>query len=284
MEKILVPTDFSENATNAVKYAIHFAQSTGKSLVFLNVTHKDILTSKAHDVYLKKVAVAIDQAGVDLRKYINKIYKNLHLELNPLKVTFDVRFGHSAQDEIVVSAEKHKVSMIIMGTLGATGLKKFFVGSNTSGVIQNVNCPVLAVPAKIKYREIEKIGYSSNFENLSADVKQLLPIVKSYSANLDIFSVYPVYPIKVDFEKFDIDEKLKSLKDEFKYKNISLNLIKRAQENDLEGGVAKFIKVFKPDMIIMFTQSRNWFERLLHSSATEKIVLNPKVPILSFKA
>ena len=284
MEKILVPTDFSDNATNAIKYAIHFAQATNKALVFFHVTHADIPTSKAHDVYLKKVADKIEKSSHTLKEYVSKIYKSLHLQLNERRVSFDVKFSHNAKDEIVAASETHKVSMIIMGTLGASGLKKIFVGSNTAAVLKNVSCPVLAVPAKVKYIEIEHIGYSSNLEDLNGDVKRLLPIVKTFKANLDIFNVYPVYPTKVDYTKLDIEKTLEDLKSEFKYKNITLRVIHRAKENDLEGGMNVFIKNYKPNLLIMFSQSRNWFDRLINPSATEAIALNPKVPLLSFKA
>jgi nucleotide-binding universal stress UspA family protein len=283
MEKILVPTDFSENANNAAKYAIHFAHTTGKAIVFFNVTHKDIPTSSAHDIYLKKVAEDVNKASLALHVLVEKMYVELHLVMPPRRTFFDVQFGHNVQDEIVEAAEKHKVTMIIMGTLGASGFKKIFFGSNTVGVLKNVHCPVLAIPDKVKYAEIAHIGYSSNLQDLDTEVKQLLPIVKTFKASLDIFNVHPVYPSYFDYAKFNAEERLTELKKEFRYKKMTLTLINRPKENDLKGGVDYFIKTHKPDLLIMFSQSRDWFERLTNPSATEEMALNPKLPLLSFK-
>ncbi|MEY3417535.1 MAG: hypothetical protein RL060_1647 [Bacteroidota bacterium] len=283
MEKILVPTDFSGNANNAVKYAIHFAQATGKALVFFNVTHRDIPTSSAHDIYLKKVAEDVNRATVELHAQVEKVYKDLHLTMPPKKTFFDVKYGHNVQDEIAEAAEKHKVSMIVMGTLGATGLKKIFMGSNTVGVLKKVHCPVLAIPDQAKFKDIERIAYSSSLQEVDKEVKQLLPIVKIFKASLSIFNVYPVYPSYLNYSTFNVEECVNTLKKEFKYKKITLDLIKRNKENDLEGGMDYFIKTHKPDLLIMFSQSRDWFDRLTNPSATESMALNPKLPLLSFK-
>jgi nucleotide-binding universal stress UspA family protein len=284
MEKILVPTDFSSDANNAVKYAVHFAQETGRSIVFFHVTHKDIPTALAHDVYLKKVKEDIDRASTALHAHIEKIYESSQLVYHPNKVTFDVKFGHNAQDEIVDAAESHKVALIIMGTHGATGLKKIFFGSNTVGVLKKGNCPVLAIPANAKYTTIEHIGYSSNLEDLDTEVAKILPIVKKFNASLGIFNVYPVYPSNINYATFDAEKRVETLKEKHKYKKLSLTLINRPKENDLEGGMEEFIHKYKPDLIIMFSKTRDWFERLTNPSATEDIALNPKVPLLSIKA
>jgi nucleotide-binding universal stress UspA family protein len=51
----------------------------------------------------------------------------------------------SAADAIISYAEKNNIDLIIMGTKGRTGLKKFLLGSVASGVISHAKCPVLVV-------------------------------------------------------------------------------------------------------------------------------------------
>lgn len=282
MKKILVPTDFSKNAMNASIYAVQFAEATNRAIVFTHVAHSDIPTSSSHTTYVHKVEETLEQAKLDLIDNVSKVFAEMHLTLNESKVHYDVRFGYSAQDKIIEAADELNVDMIIMGTQGATGLAKIFVGSNTTGVLKNVNCPVLAVPAKAKYKTVERIGYSSDLVHVKKEVDLLLPIVKSFNAQLDIFNVYPVYPVNLDYEKLSVKDILEELK--LKYDNITLTVIHRAVENDLEGGMESFIKSHKPDLLVMFSQSRNWFQRLIHPSATEAIILDIKVPLLSFKA
>ena len=51
----------------------------------------------------------------------------------------------SVADAIITYSERNNVDLIVIGTKGRTGLKKFLLGSVASGVISHANCPVLVV-------------------------------------------------------------------------------------------------------------------------------------------
>jgi hypothetical protein len=68
-------------------------------------------------------------------------------------------------DEIIDAAQKCKSQLIVMGTHGASGLKRILFGSNTSNVISKSNIPVLAIPQRYRFKKINSIVYATDLNN-----------------------------------------------------------------------------------------------------------------------
>ncbi|CAN5532599.1 hypothetical protein BH23BAC1_BH23BAC1_33470 [soil metagenome] len=68
-------------------------------------------------------------------------------------------------ENIKALSEELDIDLVVMGTTGATGLKEVFLGSNTSHAIENLDCPVLAIPEHTKFSPINKIFYATDFQS-----------------------------------------------------------------------------------------------------------------------
>jgi len=136
LKRILMPTDFSENADHAFQYALAFARAFGAKLYIMHVVHfppqiqlyvtRDVLDRLVKDV------------ETSLKELIERS-KETKINFNPV-----VRLGVE-DSEITGLAEKERIHLIVMGTHGRTGLAHTFLGSVAERVVRHAPCPVLTV-------------------------------------------------------------------------------------------------------------------------------------------
>jgi len=141
-EKILIATDGSEYTKNAVDYGIDLAKNTGAKLLTIYVVDTAAFASIPMDAAWESMYELLKQEGDAAIKYVADKAKAEGLEIEGNLIE-----GHPA-DEIIKYSEKNSVSLIIMGTLGKSGLDRFLLGSVAEKVVRNSKIPVLVVHAK----------------------------------------------------------------------------------------------------------------------------------------
>ena len=152
MHSILVPTDFSENTQTALSYAIDLANHFSCKLILFNtykLKHRAGMYIGVERMMRKE---SREQMAQLIRTVRPKLKGNTTLEGKVAK--------GEAVSTIIRAAKKLKVSLIVMGTQGASGLKEVFIGSTTNGVIKGSKIPVLAIPAGFEYRPLKTIAYN----------------------------------------------------------------------------------------------------------------------------
>ena len=142
MRKILVPIDGSECSLNAAKYAIKIAKDENADLfcihVIASVPYGYASSPPAIDQYFKD----IEEKAQSWFDKVRDMAKNEGiLELKTETFT-DVK---SVIGSIIDYATSRDVDLIVIGTRGRTGLKRFLMGSVANGVVQHAHCPVLLV-------------------------------------------------------------------------------------------------------------------------------------------
>jgi nucleotide-binding universal stress UspA family protein len=144
IKKILVPTDFSKTANNALSQAINTAKVAGAEIKLLHIIVPAVnidatMTIPMGDLYYTK-----------FQKNISARFKQLAASIKNetgIKVTYEVGYG-IVHSEICSIAEEEKFDLIIMGTHGTSGVTEFFAGSNAAKVMGNAECPVITVQKK----------------------------------------------------------------------------------------------------------------------------------------
>lgn len=138
---LLVPIDFSDNASQALAYAKELAKATNSTLHLIHVVEPVVYPA---DWSYAQVGFAdIEQ---ELKDTSSKEMDALSTKLTDegFKVVAAVRMGR-ASDEICAYAEENNISIISMGTHGRSGLEHFLFGSTTERVLRKAPCPILAV-------------------------------------------------------------------------------------------------------------------------------------------
>jgi nucleotide-binding universal stress UspA family protein len=142
IKKILVPIDGSDYSFNAAKYAIKLAKDENAQLycihVIGSVPYGYGSSSYAIDQYFKDLEQKV-QSWFDK---INDMAKNEGILRVKTEIFTDV---NSVIESIIDYATTKNIDLIVIGTRGRTGLKRFFMGSVANGVVQHAHCSVLLV-------------------------------------------------------------------------------------------------------------------------------------------
>jgi universal stress protein A len=135
--KILVSTDFSDNARQAFPYAKSYAETFGSEVFLLHVIEKAGFNPKDVPLVLSDKQI-LQQSHEELKVLAAGEFSP------PVRVQTLVRQGKAAE-EIVAAAKEFNIDLIVIATRGRTGLKRALLGSTTELVMRQAECPVLVV-------------------------------------------------------------------------------------------------------------------------------------------
>src|SRR5450432_2693106 len=165
MFTILIPTDFSASATNAVRYSLQLTKKLPCKIIFF---HGELIPVPPNaDVSVIPVEIDHDAVRKTLTKNIQRVLFSLKIKGSAERFTYDVSDGVSISLQILEAAERHKADMIMMGTQGASGLAKFIVGTNTTEIIARAKIPVIAVPSAYRFKPLKKILFASDLQEFN---------------------------------------------------------------------------------------------------------------------
>ena len=142
LQNILVPIDFSECAENALHLALDLAVRAGAELHLVHVWPEASLS--------EIVAINEGEAARDVAFQLNEATVEPLRRLDPeVRGKIDIvhellKNGHPAE-AILAYARDHEIDLIVMGTHGRRGLRRWILGSVTEEVLHEAPCPVLAV-------------------------------------------------------------------------------------------------------------------------------------------
>jgi universal stress protein A len=141
VRQILVPLDFSDCSTFALRYAANLAGQMNASLILVHVASPLLTPPEMEYVHL------------DLRKFRAEVEKHASAKLAALAqkeipatvpTSPIVRHG-TPWEEITQTAKERKADLIVIGTRGYTGIKQMVLGSTAEKVVRYAGCPVLVV-------------------------------------------------------------------------------------------------------------------------------------------
>jgi nucleotide-binding universal stress UspA family protein len=142
IRKILIPIDGSEYSVNAAKYAIRIAKDEKAQLFCINVITPQI-------PYGYAAAATNGQYYEDIKDKVESWFDQVK-EMAKAEDIADVKTEifidvKSVIGSIIDYATSKDIDLIVIGTRGRTGLKRFLMGSVANGVVQHAHCPVLLV-------------------------------------------------------------------------------------------------------------------------------------------
>ncbi len=139
LQRILVPTDFSDCARHALTYGISFAREYEAELLLLHVV-ETVPVGYASDLFPVPMAEVFQEMSGYARAELGKLAEEARGK--GVKVRDQVSQGKPSA-EIVRVAEEEKIDMIVLGTHGKGMLDKAIFGSTTERVVRRAPCPVL---------------------------------------------------------------------------------------------------------------------------------------------
>lgn len=274
MKKILVPTDFSECAEEAVKVAARIAKKTDARLYLLHVL--DIPVYDRNDNFGTYTDTA---EGIFWMKLVKKKFKELFAKpyLKGVNAVQVLQF-HGVYATIADQAKEHDIDLIVMGSHGDSGVHEVFIGSNTEKVVRLAECPVLTVKPGMPDFEPKSIVFASNFLGEAADNFQALhEVMRIWDVKIHLVKV-------VTPDKFERTEKAMHLIESFA-KEVGLKEYEShiVNEQSIEAGIIWISQKLDADVIAMETHGRTGLERFFRGSNAESVVNHAQRCVLTVK-
>lgn len=154
IHKILIPIDFSDNSKNALKYGMEVARKTNATLILLHAYR--LLGSQINSVRTSELSLkeTLDKSPRENFLAIERKF----LKNSGLNYEFQIQIGF-VETVIKLITQTQPIDMVIMGTRGENRAGNF-LGSTTARVIKEVNCPVLAIPSGVRFRDISNMLFA----------------------------------------------------------------------------------------------------------------------------
>lgn len=274
MKNILLPTDFSENAYNALEYAVQLFKDEDCTFHLLNTfTPAAYNVATLADSYSTMMIEEITRKNSE--SGLNEIENKLKEKFNNPKHIFE---KHAALNlfvsEVRAMVRERDIDLIVMGTKGATGAKEIFLGTNTMYTIKKANCAVIAVPENFSFEPPKEVLFPTDFKFSMKN--KYLPLLRSlctqHIARLNILNIYYGEPFT------PAQEKIKDELDSY-FKN-SAHIFHITEHVDVVGAVEEFQIKYKINLLVMVHNKHAFFENILFKPVIKQLVFHTSVPFM----
>src|SRR5688572_2597146 len=273
MVNILIPTDLSELSKVAVQYAIRIANKLDGNVTLLHVVTIIQPTRASMRLQLRSLEDdLVETATEDLEDFAKGISK-LNKANEPIK--FKVVKGTSFNDTVLREAKKLRTGLIVMGTRGASGLKKYVLGSNTASVIEVSHVPVLAVPELGEFKSFKNVVYATDLRYTQKELKVLIPYLEKFNSTVHLLHVTPSLK-----EVSALEKKIDAIVTKAAISNVTFKVI---VNKNIEEAIDYYVTASKADLLTMFTHDVNFYEKSFNRSVTRKMAFHSKIPLLAFR-
>ena len=269
---ILIPTDFSDNASSALNYALKLYSKEQCTFYVLHSTYIDEAVTRAFTAAYRDETPNTIVEG-KLSEFLVKTEAanaNAKHNFKPLLTEEELRIA-------VKNAVKHNsIDMVVMGTKGTTDAVEYLMGSNTVKVIRKIgDCPVLILPDGYSFVEPVQIAFPTDF-NRNYEVKEL----ESLKDLADL------YHSKIRIVHVNVNSTLTDKQEE------NMNILKKylanyehsfhwlTDSNTKAIAIATFIDEFKIDMLAMINYKHGLLEAILKEPVIKTLAFHPIIPIL----
>ncbi len=277
MKNILLPTDFSDNAWNATKYAIELFKDEECVFHLLNTYTPAIANSR-----FMATSLSGGQLEDGVRSNSERGLKNVLSKINKTKKyprhSFKTISSFSLLiDEIKEIVENKGIDLIVTGTKGASGLDEVFMGSNTVRIIKAIkNSPVLAIPQFFEYIQPSEIAFATDFNRFysQSELQPMIDLAHSFKATIRI--VHVQYEIKAltEIQQFNLNMLRKYLSECEHYLHTVSEL----------NSVSKTLEVFAEELDIhllaMLNFQHSYMEKMTREPVVKRLAFHTQIPLL----
>ena len=269
MLQIIVATDFSEVADNALRYACQLARDVNASIT---VVHSFIIPVTFSDTPMP--VMPLDEGREIAQDRMNEVMAGLRNGFSDVQLDGKIMFGDII-DSIQELAEDTKPWLIVLGNSGS-GNAPLWLGSNVLSGLKDLHTPVLAVPLQARYKRPEKICFACDFQNITNELPatDILQLIAETKAELHVLTV--------DFEN-------KNLNETTVFENAGLHhalatlqpVYHYVEKENVEDGIHDFLADNQMDWLMIMPHKHSFFDWLFHKSHTKAIMKTVEIPLVA---
>lgn len=268
---ILIPTDFSNNAWSATLYALNLFAQKECTFYFLNslsLSHADSRTYITTS-FMDTLTESSKQELQGLKTRAGTLNNKKH-QFEIISTTQDIT------PAVELAVQLYNIDLVIAGTKGATGVNKYFLGSNAVKLIQDLkSCPMIAVPNEHAFETPKHIAFPTDF-NRQYERKELDVLLDF--ADLSNAHIYIVHINLKDDLSEQQEANKRTLQTHLANHQYTFHWMDKSGTKADE--IHKFVKDFNIDVLAMVNYKHSFIEGLIKEPVIRKIGFQPTVPFL----
>lgn len=266
---ILAPTDFHEKARKAQEYALEVAARTRSELFFLHAVEEP------YD-FATRVEETVEAYTEVAEEKFEEILKSARqtTEYADLKTDYLIKRGRP-YSTIMNTSKDLPADLIVMGTKGASSIKRILFGDITSNVILDSDIPVMTVPENSKKPYLDRIVFTTDYRDRDLEsLQRTVELAKAFNAELQIIHVDETDSLdtEIRFRGF------KSLvKERIEFPNIEFKLIRAKR---FSKGISDYVRENPVSLIVITRYKKLFLKTLLWANNTQELTYYTHVPML----
>ncbi|MFM8917890.1 MAG: universal stress protein [Bacteroidota bacterium] len=274
--QIIIPVDFGEQSLIAVSQSFNMAKLTNSELTLLHVIDNDLMgvfqskifsKSDLHEQHMAGVKQQLEELAAQIRQESGVIVNTRIMEGKIYDAIVDV----SAEDD---------AGLIIMGTMGAVGLKKKILGSNASRVVREAVCPVITIKGKEHRFGIKHILLPLDLTKETKEkVNKAINIARMFGSVIHIVTIVESGD---EFITNKLTRQMDQVSDHIQESGITCTT-EFVEGGDVVDEILKVADKTQSDLIMIMTQQEVGFTDLFISSAAQEVINRSEVPVLSIR-
>lgn len=279
MLHILIPTDFSNNALNALTYAQYLFKGKETTFTLFHAYEPSalqLLGNKSPLALSKIYRDLQDESEVRLSVFLSEILsrdKSTTFYYKTLSYSGHLKEGIS-------SLESQAYDYIIMGTKGASGLKEIFMGSTTYEIVSlKQRIPLLIIPEQAAFVNPENIGFATDFKRgySKEELEPLITLTKLWKSTIRMVEVYKKTTLSPDKKAH-----LQELEDLLAAVDYRFHVV--PEFSSLENCINIFDNELDIDLLVMIDYPKTFFESLMREPVVKKMSFHTTLPFLILPA
>lgn len=276
MKNILIPTDFSDNAYNALLYATHLFKKEPCQFYLLHSFENEVTMSTSR-VDIGKTEKVLDRLFKETYEKLTSLSHSIVLDSEGLGHRFEtVASSKELFREINFMIVGMAIDYVVMGTQGATAAKGIFLGSTSVKIVKKIkDCPLLLIPEEIDFKPVGEIAFTSGFKRPFSDfqIQSIMTLAKINNAQVQIVHIR-------EQEKLTDQQKENLFQLKNKLATVAPEVCWIDKETSITSAILDFVVRRKVDLLAMIYYKHGFINSLFHESVIKKISLQPETPFL----
>ncbi len=274
MKKILIPTDFSNCAKAAEKYALTLAKKIDAELLYMHIIITPVMWSKLtpeQENLFPDTKAAINSAKANLKDLVEKA-QGIGVPTNKLLI-----YSNGAE-KINKYVTSENIDLVVMGSHGTYGFKEHMLGSNTYSMLRRTNVPVIVIKEDQQNTKLDNLVIATNFrEETGKSFAEIERLAELLQAKIKVLYVNtPDYFVETN----DVMKLGKAYLNEFAQYNHEINIVDAFRE---ERGIIQFAKNNNADAVAVITFGKSDLLQYFSPSVTENLIAMIDIPVISLR-
>lgn len=276
-KRILITTDFSKNALNAVRYALNLYKDKTCDFFFLNVYQVDGYNLDNAMMVPEPGERAFESGKKQSEERFKKLMEILRLHPhNPKHHYHTISTFNSLLEAANDIIAKKDIDIIIMGTKGATSSRTVIFGSNTVNMMEKItDCPVLAIPEKVRFSPPKEIVFPTDYKTpfKRMEINYLIEIGKMHGTFIRVLHI--MEEDHLNKKQQDNKALLESILEKTNHSFHTLSAIK------VQTGINAFIESRGSDMVAFINRKHSFFGSIFSRPLVKELGYHSRIPIIA---